>query len=341
MPHYVYRFLNADEVTIYFGRTGDLQKRLCHAHFTRHGHLRPLCYVETREVQFAQCASWEDADMKETYFINTLAPHYNKKKNNGSKFQGIFIEDLAWESFPFRPWDDKRRRRKPLPLVVPTSVELPLTPVAVRGLPPEQHLWFTKVDPGTVSTLPLAITPYNPLRGIIINGELWLTDVSVAKFCMALADDLTKLRAMQFIQRGYLEAKDFCLIANQDFIERTHACPFGIHPAGPRNQQSHTVLLRADSLAGYIEGLFERTTRSVRRRLDANKPVKRIRWHGDPASEFRYYRDFDDYLVHQMGPAAARPCIQSFYYHSDEICGAVRRASNDWLSGNYSPPLFD
>lgn len=94
--HYVYQFLDANKQAMYVGITCNLKGRLRAQHFTSNGHLPKECYQETEFVMYSECISPDDAKIRERYLINILAPKFNDKMNNGSKFS-FTIDDFNWK----------------------------------------------------------------------------------------------------------------------------------------------------------------------------------------------------------------------------------------------------
>lgn len=94
--HYIYQFLDANEQVIYVGITCNLKGRLRAQHFTSNGHLPKECYEETEFVIYSECISIDDAKIRERYLINVLAPKFNEKMNNGSRFS-FMIDDFNWK----------------------------------------------------------------------------------------------------------------------------------------------------------------------------------------------------------------------------------------------------
>lgn len=64
--YYLYRFLDADEVIIYIGKT----KNALRTRFFQHSHLPKACYSAVNKIEFLECSTEADMSMKEIYYIN-------------------------------------------------------------------------------------------------------------------------------------------------------------------------------------------------------------------------------------------------------------------------------
>lgn len=97
--HHIYQFRNSKDEVIYVGIAKDIQKRIKNGHFSGFGHLPEEAYQEVAYIVYGECASKEDADIRERYFINTLAPKYNQKLKNGAAFD-FKIPEPEWNYLP-------------------------------------------------------------------------------------------------------------------------------------------------------------------------------------------------------------------------------------------------
>lgn len=106
---FVYRFLDADQATIYVGKTKNLTGRIRSTHFSSLGHLPDECYAETQIVVYSQCLSESDMTIQERYLINTLSPKYNDLMNRGDAF-GFKINCFDWQYLPFIRPDERAKK---------------------------------------------------------------------------------------------------------------------------------------------------------------------------------------------------------------------------------------
>lgn len=98
---YIYKFLNEANQVIYVGRTNNIIRRIRQQHFGTSGHLPATCYQQTKQVEFAQVASENDARMYELYYIEKYHPIYNKADIGGGSFS-VELPELPWKPFEFQ-----------------------------------------------------------------------------------------------------------------------------------------------------------------------------------------------------------------------------------------------
>lgn len=326
MSSYVYKFQNADDETIYVGLTTDIKGRIRSQHFSTHGHLAQACYDETKIVVYSKCLHHDDAKIKERYLINKLSPTYNDKMNNRGSFN-FTIDDFDWKYIAFlRAHEKAKRAVPPVPPVrkMFKNIQIQLSKMMLPSLPDGQHFWSTDVDPGVVVNV-FAFTPDTPIQGVAINGELWLTAKSICKFAYTMIDNATKIRAIQFVQLGFIKAQDVCVVANRQFILREDLGQNGYDFFTGLNSSTQTLLLRISSLEGFIQGLFERQTRNIRKKIESGARVKIQSWFGEERDPLMYYPNFDYYLAHQMGEGRNRPSVETIHHSLKFICDSIAR----------------
>ena len=73
---YVYRFIDIQGNTIYYGKTLNMQNRM-KSHFTK-GHLPKECYQSVARIEYQKYKTESDALIMETYYITKYSPKYNK-----------------------------------------------------------------------------------------------------------------------------------------------------------------------------------------------------------------------------------------------------------------------
>jgi predicted GIY-YIG superfamily endonuclease len=335
MSAYVYKFQNAEGETIYVGFTKNIKGRIRSQHFSTNGHLPKACYDETEMVVYSKCLHEDDAKIKERYLINTLSPTYNDKMNNGSSFNFI-IDDFEWKYIAFK----KKRAAPPVSKEI-KNIQIHLSEMMAPSLPAGQHFLTTSEDPGPVVDV-FAFTPEKPIQGVAINGDLWLTAISVCEFAYTQIGDATKIRAIQFVQHGFIEAQDICVVANRRFILREDLGQRAVDVRTGLNCSTQTLLLRASSLAGFIEGLFDRETRDIRKRIESGARVKIRSRYGEGRDPLAYYPSFDYYLERQMGEEKNCACIETIHHRLKSICNSVRSVRVDGASlPQEAPPTPD
>lgn len=95
---FIYMFLDKKELPLYIGMSINLKKRIETEHFkSENGNLSKECIAETDRILYHKAVSIDDMKIKEKYLINTLAPKYNIKLNNESKF--TFTIDIDWKLY--------------------------------------------------------------------------------------------------------------------------------------------------------------------------------------------------------------------------------------------------
>lgn len=120
---YIYRFLNKTNEVIYVGRTNNIIRRIRQQHFGTSGHLPSTCYQQTKQVDFAQVESENDAKMYELYYIEKHHPIYNKADIGGGSFS-VELPELPWEPFDFQATGKKITKQDVIRHVSQFSQEL-------------------------------------------------------------------------------------------------------------------------------------------------------------------------------------------------------------------------
>lgn len=100
--NYVYRFENYDHKIIYIGKTGNIKNRL-RQHFGTFGHLPAECYDQVEKVFYAEVGSAYNAEIMETYLIQTYHPIYNDEKKYRAEESDLCITmpELDWKRIYF------------------------------------------------------------------------------------------------------------------------------------------------------------------------------------------------------------------------------------------------
>lgn len=103
--NYIYRFINYDDVVIYIGKTGNIKNRM-RQHFTR-GHLPPECYEQIARIEYAKVGTEYNAEIYETFYIETYHPIFNTDKKYKEKSDDIRVEmpKIKWEPLYFERCD--------------------------------------------------------------------------------------------------------------------------------------------------------------------------------------------------------------------------------------------
>ena len=93
MSHYVYRFVNKANTVIYVGKTSQpLPQR-----FNLHEHLPTACYEQVEHIEYIECQSAAETQIKEVYYINLFKgnePYFNVL-DLAEPIQGVMLTD-AW-----------------------------------------------------------------------------------------------------------------------------------------------------------------------------------------------------------------------------------------------------
>lgn len=94
MSYYVYKFLDADSETMYFGRTENLKRRIERQHFVRSAKLPKECIDQVKIIFYAKFKYQADAELVEKYLICKYKPKYNKQE--AKKDVSIEINEPNW-----------------------------------------------------------------------------------------------------------------------------------------------------------------------------------------------------------------------------------------------------
>ncbi len=245
--------------------------------------------------------------------------------NRGHSFNFI-IDDFEWRYIAFqRPSDTKQPLNMAAPIMSKElqSIQLRFSEMMAPSLPAGHCFWSTNEDPGQVIDV-FAFVPENPLQGVALNGELWLTAKSVCQFAYTAIESATKIRAIQFVQRGFINAQDICVVANRRFIQREDLGQRVINALTGLNCTRQTLLLRSSCLGGFIEGLFDRETGDVRKKIESGARVKIRPLYGENPDQLKYYPTFDYYLERRMGDGKNRLCIETIHHRLKMICDSLK-----------------
>ena len=218
---FVYKFLDANQETLYVGKTKNLTGRIRSTHFTNSGHLPDECYNETTIVVYSQCLSESDMTIQERYLINTLNPRYNDRLNRSDTFS-FTINCFDWKYLPFiRPEErPKKRNIKSSPLTsCLRNVSVQTRPLVVPSLVEMGTLSATRDNPGDLYDLYSFGREFEPLRGLRMNDEFWLSALSICEFSFMSnsSDNSSKIRVIQFIKKGFLICDDVCIVEDKAF----------------------------------------------------------------------------------------------------------------------------
>ncbi len=284
----MYKFLDENQEPLYVGKTRNLTGRIRSTHFAGLGHLPDECYDETAIVVYSQCLSESDMAIQERYLINTLKPKYNDKLNNGDAF-GFTINCFDWKYLPFvRP---QEKARKPSPnksnAIGLLTFELPMASVQVSQLvvPSLKEIGtFSAIRdfPGELHNLYWLGTDCEPLRGLWMNDQLWLSALSIVEFCNESCsnDHSSKIRAIQLVKRGYISCEDVTIVHDAAFCRSDFRVSFwGKHALKHRHHgdtevHSSGLLIRAHALEGFVKGLLDRHIRNEKKRFEKGVVIK-------------------------------------------------------------------
>jgi len=329
---FVYRFLDLNQETLYVGKTKNLTGRIRSTHFTKLGHLPDECYNETEIVVYSECLSESDMSIQERYLINMLKPKYNDKLNRSDTFS-FTINCFDWKYLPFvRPEErPKKNNRSGLLTSCLADISIQTRSLSVPSLVAIGTLSATRDNPGNLHNLYAFGVESEPLRGLRMNGELWLSALSICEFSFVspASDNSSKLRAIQFIQREFLTCGDVCLIENKAFCRSDYeSSVFGrLEKKWPSEEglsnNSNGILIRAQALKGFVSGLLEKHTRDVKKRLDKGVSVKTF--YRSPSGDFpkKRCKTFEEYCDFMMGPNRSNPNLFSVSYHIQTVCEAL------------------
>lgn len=326
-------FLDTNQESIYVGQTRNLTGRIRGTHFADSGHLPEECYNETATVVYSRCLSESDMVMQERYLINALKPKYNDRLNRGDTFS-FTIDCFDWKYLPFvRPEERPKKRSSRtglLALDVP-NVSVQVRPMAVPSLAAIGTLSATRDNPGEFYKLYSFGTEFEPLRGLRMNDELWLSALSICEFCFASdsGGNSSKIRIIQFIKNGFLTCDDVCIVEDGAFCRSDYrASHFGkLWQEYPQEEIGHRssngILIRARALKGIVGGLLERHTRGEKKRLDRGASIKAFYWV--PVGDFptKRCKTFDEYCEFMAGPNRANANLFSVAYRIPAVCEAL------------------
>jgi predicted GIY-YIG superfamily endonuclease len=330
---FVYRFLDANQETLYVGKTKNLTGRIRSTHFTNSGHLPDDCYNETAIVVYSQCLSESDMTIQERYLINTLNPKYNDRLNRSDTFS-FTINCFDWQYLPFIRPEERLKKRNiksgPLTSCLP-NVSVQTRPLAVPSLAETGTLFATRDNPGDLYNLYSFGMEFEPLRGLWMNDELWLSALSICEFSFVscASENSSKIRVIQFIKKGFLTCDDVCIIEDKAFCRSDYrSSVFGKlmkkHPleAGWR-ESSNGILIRAQALGGFVDGHLERRTRDEKKRLDKGVSVKAF--YRSPSGEFptKRCKTFEEYCDFMAGPNRTNANLFSVAYQIPTVCDAL------------------
>lgn len=98
--HYLYKFLDENDIVIYVGKSSKLYERLTKQHFTKAGHLKEECYKKVKRVLVTKLDTKADQKLGEFYFINLYKPQYNTADVvEGTPHSIPYFDQLAWSEF--------------------------------------------------------------------------------------------------------------------------------------------------------------------------------------------------------------------------------------------------
>lgn len=334
---FVYRFLDANQATLYVGKTKNLTGRIRSTHFSNLGHLPDECYNETAIVVYSPCLSESDMTIQERYLINTLGPKYNEKLNRGDAF-GFTINCFDWQYLPFIRPNERRKKTSAkntissgllTPCVPEVSVQI--RPLVVPSLAEAGTLTAVRDYPGDLYNLYSLGVSFEPLRGLWMNGELWLSALSICEFSFeSMSNDSSgKIRAIQFIKNGFLTCDDVCIVEDIAFRRSDFRCSsWGKHARKYQLEDytesaSHGMLIRAQALESFVRGLLERQTRNEKRRFDKGVTVKAICW--SPTGDFPTKRciSLEEYCDFMAGPNRTNANVFSVAYRIRDVYNAL------------------
>ena len=327
--YYVYKFLDANQEPIYVGQTRNLKGRIRSSHFGGNGHLPEACYDEAEIVVYSRCVSASDMDLQERYLISTLRPKYNTQLNNGDRFS-FTIDCFEWKYLPFvRPAERKPKQSAPrfeTPAALPDG-SVSFRPLHVPSLAAYGKLRVTRDHPGEFHALFSFGKEFMPLRGLGMNGEIWLSALSICEFAFYAnaSSDATKIRAISLIKGGYIACDDVCIVEDAAFCRQDYALSFwGRHASNAESRTpSNGLLIKASALSGFLEGMFARRTRDEQRRFAKGSAVKAF--YRDAAGAFHDKRckTFDEYCDWKAGPGHVLANTFAVRYHMPKVLDAV------------------
>lgn len=98
--HYLYKFLDENDIVIYVGKSSKLYERLTMQHFTKAGHLKEECYRKVKRILVTKLDTKADQKLGEFYFINLYKPQYNTADVvEGTPHSIPYFDQLAWSEF--------------------------------------------------------------------------------------------------------------------------------------------------------------------------------------------------------------------------------------------------
>lgn len=330
---FVYRFLNENQETLYVGKTKNLTGRIRSTHFTNSGHLPDECYNETAIVVYSQCLSESDMTIQERYLINTLNPKYNDKLNRSDAF-GFTINCFDWIYLPFiRPEErpkEKKIKSGLLTSCLPNSI-VETKPLAVPSLADVGTLRASRDNPGDLYDLYSFSPGSESLRGLRMNDQIWLSALSICEFSFVSSamDNSSKIRVIQFIKKELITCNDVCIIKDGAFCRNDYRSSFWgkhiqKHPELENgSESSNGILIRAQALMGFFNGLFERYTRDKKRCLDKGVAVKAS--YLSPTGNFptKRCKTFDEYCEFMAGPNMTNKNLFTVAYRISAVCDAL------------------
>lgn len=307
---FVYMFVNVEGETLYVGKTKNLTGRIRSTHFTNSGHLPDECYDETEKVVYSECLSESDMTVQERYLINTLAPKYNDRLNRKDTFS-FRIDCFDWKYLPIiRPEERPKKSQATSGLLTfrLPDVAVGIKSLAVPSLAEAGTLPATRDDPGNLYHLYSLGAALEPLRGLRMNGELWLSALSICEFSFIsfATDNSSKIRIIQMIKKGFLTCDDICIVENKGFRRNDYlSSRFGkaeqnFRPESGEGRTSAGILIRAKALAGFVRGLLERETRDARKRLDKGASIRALyrgRAGDFPERRCKTYQEYCDFMA--------------------------------------------
>ena len=330
---FVYQFLDVNQKTLYVGKTKNLTGRIRSTHFTDSGHLPDECYNETEIVIYSRCLSESDMTIQERYLINTLSPKYNDRLNRSDAFS-FTINCFDWKYLPFiRPEERPKKKLVKSGLLISRlpKVSVQTRALAVPSLAETGTLFASRDYPGDLYNLYTFGTEYEPLRGLWMNGELWLSALSICEFSFVSnsSDNASKIRIIQFIKKGFLTCDDVCIIEDKAFCRNDFRSSIWgkfnkkYPEAAGRNEGSNGILIRAQALEGFVGGLLERYARDERKRLDKGVTVKAC--YRSSAGDFptKRCKTFEEYCEFMAGPNSLNTNLFSISYRISTVCDVL------------------
>lgn len=275
--HYVYRFLNKMDETIYIGITGNLNNRIKAQHFGGLGHLPDKCYEEAYMVLYSQCLSEDDAKIKERYLINKMSPKYNVKLNNSSQFS-FEIKDWNWQYIPIDKNNLKKgvgSKKKPF-----VNVNLEYEYKEYKSLRNPNKLRLVKLVPCLATVLAEKKRKYRTpakLSILSINEKYYVFSKQIVNLIDGMSGKGSIVGTIRLINKGVIESESVLLV-NDKKLNSQNIISNTINNDGRYSYPNTAVLLTVGPMLKVLELIKEEVL---------IKYVKQI--------EFKGYTEFDGY----------------------------------------------